>query len=290
MRFTDILDEHGVKWWGPLQHHHVTDHFVGFDCPYCSPGTGRVRMGCHTEKGYVVCWACGPQNRVEVLSLLTGLSKAKAYELLGGVEYDKFLPTRRPGKYEAPEGLRELMRQHRDYLRGRGLVPKDVVRLWRAQCFDQTAPRGLSWGIFIPVFYRGEAVSWTTRAISDDVSPRYMSAPSQSERWPAKSLLYGEDYCGSSVMVVEGPLDVWKIGPGATCTLGVSYSRAQLERIARYPRRVIVFDSTPDGRKKAREVCDQLAPFDGETLDVVLDAKDPGDASEKELRQLRRLL
>lgn len=248
-------------------------------------------MGCHLEKGYVVCWACGPQNRVETLSILTGLPPAKCYSLLGGLDFEqaRHLPVR--GKLIIPEGLNGgLMRQHREYLRSRNIDPKVAETLWRADGFRGTASGGMAWRIFIPIYLEGRCLSWTTRATSDGVKNRYMSAPTQSECVAAKSLLYGEDYVGNSMLILEGPLDVWRVGPGAVATLGVGVSRAQVSRIAKCPRRVVCMDNTPDGRRKARELCAALEGFPGETLDVQLDAKDPGEASERELEKLRRLI
>ena len=237
----------------------------------------------------MVCWACGPQNRVEMLSMLTGLSKTECWKLFGEQEWDKF-DVRPTGKYIPPNGLGELKKRHKDYIRARGLNLREVVRLWRPTGFSGTAPAGFAWRIFIPVFLREKPVSWTTRATSSDVKCRYMSAPSYAEAVAAKSLLYGEDYADNAIVVLEGPLDVWRVGPGAVCTLGVNFTRAQVARMAAYPRRVVCMDNTPDGRRKSRELCALLSPFDGETLEVTLDAKDAGEASEKEIRQLRRLL
>jgi hypothetical protein len=288
MKLTEFLEEHGVKWWEHGEHHHVTANFIGTDCPFCTPNTNRARMGFKVNTGVCVCYSCGPQNRIEALSLLTGLSKGQVWKIFGGIDFDRLLEFKRAGKLVLPDGLGPLLKNHVRYLKGRGFDRK-VVKLWQLQGLDRTAGR-YAHRVFIPVYYRGTLVSWTTRATSDDVVSRYLSAPSDAEMLPSKTLLYGEDYCGNSIIVHEGPLDVWKVGPGAVCTLGVNFTRAQVSKMAKYTRRVVCFDNEPGAQRRAKRLCDHLAPFPGETMNVLLDAKDPGEASEKEIRKLRRLL
>jgi hypothetical protein len=107
---------------------------------------------------------------------------------------------------------------------------------------------------------------------------------------PHRNLLYGEDYCRHTILVHEGPLDVWAVGPGATATCGTEFSPAQIRRIARYPRRGICFDSEPAAQTRARRLAAQLSLFPGETDLIKLDANDPGSAGAKELAELRGYL
>ena len=136
----------------------------------------------------------------------------------------------------------------------------------------------------------GNDGSWTTRAVSDDVKLRYVNARPEEELRPIKSLLYGQHHLRHAVVICEGPTDAWKIGPGAVATFGVNYTKAQLLRMSKYPVRFVCFDSEPIAQQRAQALCEALIPFPGTTKNITLDAMDPGSASEKELRQLRRLL
>jgi len=104
-----------------------------------------------------------------------------------------------------------------------------------------------------------------------------------------KSVLYGVDYIRHAAVVVEGPADAWRVGPGAVATFGVVVTPDQLARLARFPVRVVCFDSDPPGRARAAKLVSALAPFPGKTYDVVLDAEDPGSATPKEIKKLRAL-
>lgn len=288
MKFSELLKEYGVPQ-APEGHEHVRSGWVQFDCPFCTRGMHHYRMGFNEAGKYVNCWSCGRHKLIETLSVAFEISLGKAWEhvkeLDGG--FRRTEPTPR-GKLEIPYGVGKLWRGHRRYLKE---VRKfDYGRLQQLWEVKGIGPDGgeLAWRIFIPIFFQGRCVSWTTRSISDAVSKRYIAARPDQESFNHRTLLYGEDYCRHSVVVTEGPFDVWRVGPGAVCTFGTDYSRAQLDRIAAYPVRVICFDSPPDAQRKARELCDLLEPFPGDTYNVVLDSKDPGEAQDYEIARIRK--
>jgi len=190
------------------------------------------------------------------------------------------------GKLEMPRGVAPLQYAHHNYLRGRKFKVKKLERLWEIKGIGIAAE--LSWRIFIPIFYNGTMVSWTTRSIVDKHKDRYVSASPKQESIDHKELLYGEDYCRHSVVLCEGPTDVWRIGPGAVCSFGTTYSRSQVLKLSQYPVRVICYDDEPEAQHRADELCNLLAPFDGDTFKVTLNAKDPGEALEEEIEELRQ--
>lgn len=155
----------------------------------------------------------------------------------------------------------------------------------------------LSWRIFIPVSHpdapgkkRGQwmRTSWTTRAVGRGVEPRYLSAPPDCESVPLKSSLLGLESVGHAAVVVEGPFDAFRVGPGAVCTFGLSYTRAQVLLLSRIPVRVICFDNDPAAQARAHKLSDELAPFPGETHVAVLSGPDPDSSPEAEVDELRR--
>ena len=131
-------------------------------------------------------------------------------------------------------------------------------------------------------------MSWTTRAIGDKVTQRYISASAEQEKINHKHLVYGEDFCRHSSVVVEGPIDAWRIGAGAGALFGTAFTASQVRKIVQHPYRYIVFDSSKDAQARAEELADQLSVFPGATEIIVLDAEDPGSASRKEVRLLRK--
>lgn len=286
MKITELLQQLKIDYAEYGQHHHVTEGFLGIDCVYCSVESKTYKLGINLRSLYATCWTCGSHSLVDALAKAGGVRHKVVQELLNNVPH-LVIEREHTGKLVLPKARDELLQPHRDYLRERGFNPKKIVKLWHVEGIGPTTD--FRWRIFIPFHHKGEIVSWLTRSISDDVRLRYKSATKEQEKVPHRTLLYGEDYCGQTIIVVEGPLDVWTIGPGCVATCGVGYSRAQLLRISKYPRRVILFDNEPEAQRRARKLCRDLAVFDGETYNVVLNTgKDASRASKSEVREIKK--
>ena len=289
MKFTDALTELGIPFVEE-GHHHCRTGWVQLDCPFCGKESQKYHLGYNIDRNYMHCWRCGPKTIVSVLMEASGLPFRKCTGVLKGIETtypEKKLKIVR--KVKLPKGIGELLPCHIKYLRDRGFNPTSLIQLWDIKGIG-IASR-LPWRIFIPILHNRKVVSWTTRAISrNNLVIRYISASEEEEALPHKSLLYGEDYVGRSVIIHEGPIDVWATGPGAVAVMGTSYTSEQTLRLSKYPRRVVCFDNDRQAQTRAKSLCDLLFPFPGETLNVQLDSKDAGSASEKELRKLRKLL
>lgn len=287
MTLEDFLRDYNIPYKTAGEHHHTTTGFVQIDCPWCSPDWGKYRLGLH-PKGYANCWTCGPKSVTAALFELTKIEWKKLRGLIDGLDqkWESDEP-KREGVLKLPEGVNpKLLPQHVDYLRKRGFNQKKIQRLWKIQGIGRVGD--LAWRIFIPVYRKGEMVSWTTRSISDKVKTRYKSAPVVCEKYPLKSVLYGEEYANNTVIVCEGPLDVWKIGPGAVCTFGLAVTKAQMARIGRYPTRVFCFDNEPEAQRRALNLAREVAVLNGRTVVVTLEShKDVGSVDEKELQELR---
>jgi len=133
-------------------------------------------------------------------------------------------------------------------------------------------------------------VSWTTRTIGTGGS-KYVSAGLLEERVHHKTILYGADFAGLGIIVVEGPTSAWAVGPGAVATLGVKYTKWQVLAIGQYPRRTICFDSEPVAQKQAQRLALELQAFPGQTDVVELETgNDPAEADPEEVEQLRLCL
>lgn len=276
----EILKEHGVDFRHAGESHHVSSGWIGLDCCFC--GSKGYHLGINLTGGFATCWRCGPHRLHDVFRELKIPSEASRDVL-------KRRETReRPqGRLEIPKGVGPLRKAHRDYLRSRGFDPAEIERLWGIRGIGLAA--ALSWRLFIPIHLRGEVVSWTTRSLVDS-GVRYVTAKPEQEAVSSRSVLYGEDHARHAIIVHEGPTDVWRTGPGAVCTFGLVYSTGQLLRASKYPTRIICLDSDDEAQKRARGLCEALAVYPGKTVNVVLDAKDAGSASNREIGKLRRLL
>ena len=288
MTFLDFLNQFRIEYRESGSHHHVTQGWIGVDCPQCSPKSGKFRLGYNADWHRLSCWVCGSLPIIPTLCAITNQPYPKVKQLLGGIVRGGTVEkTPHRGQLQIPLGVGPLLPAHRKYLKGRGFDPDDIESLWKIQGIGP-APK-LSWRLFIPIHLSGEIVSWTTRSVGD-AKIRYIGASLSQERVRAKTLLYGEDHVRHKIIICEGPTDAWRIGPGAVATLGVKTTQAQLRRMIRYPCRYVCFDSDVDAQRRAQSLCLQILPFGGETHNIVLDAKDAGSAKRREIKQLRRLL
>jgi hypothetical protein len=287
MRFAELLEQHDIPYRVAGQHHHAREGWVQFDCPFCH-GPSRFRMGYNEAGRFCNCWTCGTHKLIEVLQQILPPSAIPVALLT--------LETKSAPRIEEPVGRliepqtdKSFSVAHRNYLHGRGFDVDELLKLWRLRSISIDAK--LAWRIYIPIEYRGKTVSWTTRTIGNAIGAKYLTAKRIEEAIHHKRLLYGQDYARNAIVIVEGPGDVWRIGPGAVATFGLNVSKEQILKLTEYPRRVICFDNEPDAQQVARKLATDLMVFPGETIVHELEtSKDPGSASERELTELRAYL
>lgn len=286
--FVDILQEAGV----PIasgDHRHSRDGWLQIDCPWCGPKSGKFHLGYNQSGQYLNCWRCGKKDLTKTIAALTGKPWQAAKELVRQIPRERgATPRVYDGTLINPPGVQPLLAAHQDYLVGRNFTNwQDLVALWDIQGIG-LSPK-LGWRIFIPIFHQGQQVSWTTRSIGAEARLRYISADPNHESMSHKKILYGEDYCRHAVIITEGPLDTWAIGPGAVATLGTSYSRGQLAALAKYTVRAICFDAGAE--ETASRLMSELLLFPGETINIRLESgSDPASADKEEIQDVRDLV
>lgn len=287
MTILELLQQHGIDI-RTEGHEHCRPGWAQLDCPQCSADWKHFRLGLNLRKGYFACWACGGMGTLLTLKRLTGLGYRELKELNFGRERVHDEEDVRGKLVLPPSG--PLTAHHKEFLSLRGFPPTLTAMRWGLSGTTQLGNH--RWRIVIPVVYQGQVVSFTTRAITEEQHPRYLSAAPHEERLNHRHLLYGHDLaCGSTVIVVEGPLDVWAVGPGCVATFGTAITPAQVRKLARYPRVVTCFDNEPNAQTRARKLAAELSAFGGEVLNVVMETgKDPSRADEAEVAELRRML
>ncbi len=286
MTIQEILADHRIDFLESGHHHCRTGWLQIRHCPFCD--SDNYTLGWNLSSSYSSCWRCGHHHADKLLEAL-GISHDKARSLLGGIDTgpEAFECEKTRFSLQIPAGIGPLLPPHHRYLAYRGFNPAEIVRRWSVQGIGIASK--LSWRLYIPIYQQGVQVSWTTRAIGSRAQPRYVSASASEESVNHRRLIYGMDYCKTSIVIVEGPIDAWKIGPGAGALFGVGFLSAQVLLLAKFARRYVCLDSSPEAQVRARELVDQLSVFPGVTQNILLDAKDPGEANPKEIRQLRRI-
>lgn len=290
MSIVDFLRSNNVPVREGGSHRHVRIGWIGIDCPRCGPGSGKFHAGIREDLTGAACWRCGCLSIVDVLVESTGLGWSEIRKVLESSGSVLASPRNRPevaGRVECPAGLKSLYGPFKRYLRDRGFDPDALGLLWDLRAMGPEAGR-MAWRIWIPIHLAGRIVSWTSRTIGAS-GPRYISAPPESEERSHKTLLYGEDLAANSIVVVEGPADVWAIGPGAVSVMGLQTTPEQIERIARHPVRTICFDGEHNAQRRADKLADVLIQYPGDTYVLRLETgKDPADADPEEIEDVKR--
>lgn len=289
MQFTEILDRYHIRY--QTEGKYCRPGWIAFDCPFCRGGLdpNKPYAGYNLARGSVNCWRCGPHPVGTTLMQLTRLKWSDVKSLLDDLDRPRFKDEIKPaGRLVLPHGLCELQKPHRRYLERRGYDPDEIAERYGVKGIALASR--LSWRLFIPIHFKGEIVSWTTRSIDPNETLRYISASMDEEAIPHKHLLYGEDLATNAISIHEGSIDTWRVGHGAVATLGTGYSSNQILRMIRYPRRIVCFDSEKAAQRRANKLCDLLEGYDGETYNIVLDAKSADEESDETIEKIRKLL
>lgn len=298
MDLFDFFEEYDVEYWTSGKN--VTQGWVNIQCPYCEDGSNH--LGIRKKDLLVNCWICGRHRVINLIKTLSDLTYSEAKTIsttLGGSDTN---PPAEPAsslfsaRVRLPQGhLKRLPLTHREYLIERGFPPSKIRKLIKKYkllaCYTTGKYR---FRIIIPIILNRKIVSFTSRAIGN-IEPPYMHATPEESAIPPKNLVYNIDSVttGSDAILVEGPIDVWKLGDNTISILGVQHTEAQIVAIKRKEIRnlFIFFDSDRAGEKEAKKISRILAPLVENTEIVTLtNLHDPGELKIEEGELIKKQL
>jgi len=164
-----------------------------------------------------------------------------------------------------------------------------LTKKWKLQ---GTGPIGsYKHRIIAPVYLGGVLVSFQGRDITDKAPLKYKACEMEKETIHHKHILYGIDEVPfDTIIIVEGLFDVWRLGPGAVATFGVSTTIQQVKMMLRYPRRIVMFDNPsidPQAGIEAEKLARILSQKPGSTEIIELNEwKDPAEMPDEEAEKL----
>lgn len=285
-----FLLDHGIRP-ASFGDRHFQEGWLNIPCPFCTGNPGN-HLGWSEESHQWNCFRCGTHSLEEVTSSLLGnLPRGEVRDLLK--EYFRIGRRKKEQKRTEPVpqatlpvGTGPLETNHLEYLESRGFSnPERLVFDWSLR---GTGPLGpFKHRIIAPIYHRGRIVSYQGRDITGRSHLRYKSCPKHLEARPIKSCLYGLDKITTefSVLVVEGIIDVWKLGPGAVGTFGISWTKEQLSLLQGFDHVSILFDPGKTEAKRALELGNSLVQ-NGVAVFIVETDTDPGDMKEEEAQEL----
>lgn len=275
----------------------VTRGWIGMCCPWC--GDSSNHLGYSSAKNLLTCWRCGPKRMVPTLKLMLNLPAPEIERILKNYgivssDQDYQQETFHNQKLILPAEFGALEARHKQYLLRRGFNWKELVARWGLM--GTTKCIGYANRIIIPIYFNGRLVSFQSRAISDDVDLPKKACEMSKEVVHFKDCLYGYDRVkGNTVIVTEGPFDVFRFGYGAVCTFGIKFNERQVDLLSTFKNVFIVFDSadTEDGKeeKQAQEQAEKLANklsiFQNTWIITDL-GSDPGKMKQQKANRIKR--
>lgn len=275
---------------------HCRPGWVQINCPFCE-GSKDYHLGFYIKTGAYKCWRCGKHSQISVVKKLLACTTIRAKEILS--EYstrqaDSTDSSKRKSikavECRLPPGTIDIPERHRKYLLKRKYNPDVLISTWGLKA---VGPVGrYKWRIIAPIYLNGKLVSYQGRDITDKSEMKYKACKSEEEVIDHQDIVYGYDLAeGDSCIVEEGVTDVWRLGPGAVCCFGISFTIAQVNLIAkRWSKVFILFDAEEQAQKQANILASLLAARGCDVEILELEKGDPGEMEQEEADNLMKEL
>ena len=304
----ELLDEYDIEY--KTSGKNISQGWIGLQCPFCDDHSNH--LGIKLKTYLFKCWRCGPKSASETLSAITGedigICKRMMLHLYGHTKSIPFyFPEKGTEKQRRvseiirggavaklpPEATSRFPELHKNYLRSRNFPPLRTIRKYKLKAVHSVGK--YMFRIIIPVIMFGRIVNYTARDVTGTQEPKYMNADSLDVALPRKQCIFNYDTIspGSDAIIVEGPMDAMRLGDGACCFFGVSYTPEQLLLMKKKKIRklFIIFDSDQTGQRTARDLAVTLSPMVQYTEKILLTKiKDPGELTPEQARLLKEQL
>ena len=304
MGIEKLLQDYGIPYVTESEHHHASAGWINIHCPFCT-GSKNFHLGINIYQPMVShCWRCGGHSTASALARILNQPVEKMKQLIQ--EYAGPTGTIRkkakeprvsilPIKFPQPY-FEHLNEAGKKYLERRGFDPEKLERKWKLK---QTGPVSfldkIPYGnrIIIPIYWNGRLVSFQTRDITGKAEQRYLACPMRREVIHHKNIVYGKEEKWSkypALIVVEGVVDVWKLGTCAVATFGTSFTMEQVLSLAKiHDKFFIVYDNEPQAHQQARKLAVKLKTLGKKVFIETVDT-DPGDMKIKDARHFTKIL
>jgi len=277
------------------QHHHCSSGWIASHCPFC--GSMNFHLGYNPYGQYFNCWKCGSHSVYEFVAKVTHSSKGRVKEILKTYcDTSAPLVRRRKSKrigtvLKPPSGLGPLRDNHRRYLMKRGFDPDELEFMYHLKGIGPISGPGWKHRLMIPIIHEGEVVTYQGRDVTGRSDIRYKSMRTEDSLMDIKSTLYGYDNLEglNFAVVVEGPVDVWRLGPGAVATFGTEFTLSQAKMLRKQKIVYIMYDNSakdPNAQRQAKKLAALIRSIGTFAVSKEPGACDPGELSPYDARTL----
>lgn len=269
--------------------------WINTQCPFC--GDGSNHLGYSLDRGTFNCWCCGPHSVVDYIRAILRCdvldARKKYYYYTQIYPLGKHKQKKNKIKYynehvDFPEGTKEIIQVHRNYLINRNYDPDLMVKKYGIK---GTSTYGdYNYRIIIPIYLNGQMVSYQGRDYTDQQTERYKACERKNEVIEHQSIVYNCDHSNSDrVIVVEGVTDVWRIGDDCVATFGMTFTLSQAYFLASlYKYFFILYDAGQLEQIQAKKLGNLLNIMGSKVETITLDEGDPGKLTDQDALHLKK--
>ena len=300
----------------------VSKGFIAVRCPFCGEADPSEHMTIKLGGSFWRCWrnhSHGGSSRAVLIRRLLRCTEEEARrfaeeevtvapatdelaERLSRLRSGLLLEVPKNKVLEFPRGFMSLMSDNSmasafvGYMRQRGYRKSEVE--WLVQAYDlrYTIVGDFAWRLIIPVCDReGVLQTWTGRAVSANVEPRYktLSVRDGPALMATSSTLLGLPLLWAApspraLIICEGPFDAMRmtasgyaLGVYATCLFGLQVhpdQRTLLQELGTHFSQLYLLLDTP-AQLQRLPLGNQFFPLSLKPLELPSGVKDPGDLS-----------
>lgn len=294
MDIFEFLEDEGIDYWTSGKN--VAKGWVNITCPFCDDDSNH--LGINPKNFNVRCWRCGSHKLIRLIKELTGVTGIEAKGIYKSLEgsvggtapplsvTSSVVKTKGVAPMALPqESTKHFPKIHTKYLRDRGFPPLKTIRKYKLRAVHNLGR--YKFRIVIPIYMHRQLVSFTCRDITGEQDPPYKMASADEALLERNKVIFNYDSIpkGGNAMLLEGPMDVMKLGDCACCCMGVNVSMHQilLLKKKKIRRLFIIFDSPKKdggvGKRAAKELAPVFAPIIKKSVEVITLKKvlDPGE-------------
>jgi len=300
MDIIEFLEDNGIEFW--LGGKNVSPGWVNIQCPFCDDNSNHC--GIKLSDLRVSCWRCGGHSTKKLIRKIIDCTGQEANQIfktlsLGAGYYPPFESSASSTLTSKnvilpPECEKEFPKSHINYLKNRGFTkPKEIIKKYKLLSTNTIGK--YKFRIIIPIYMNRKLVSFTSRDITGQQDIRYKTATIKESIIDPRECVYNYDTLtiGCDAIIVEGPIDVWKMGDNSISILGLTYTKNQIVLIKNKKIRnlFILFDQGNKEKRAAKKLGSILAPLVQKVEVITLNkVKDPGELKIEEARIIKEQL
>jgi len=305
MDIKKFFEDNNIEYW--VEGKNVSIGWININCLFCDDPSNH--LGINPEDFKVNCWRCGRHSFEKIIMNIVGCDFETAKEIKKKIKkstnpgVEDYKPPFGNGassqeskrRVILPQGIeKKFPEPHLEYLRNRGFSnPYKIIKKYK---LSSTYTIGeYKFRIIIPIYMNKKLVCFTSRDITDQQKLRYKTASNEESIIRAKRTIYNYDtiITGGDIIIVEGPVDVWKMGDFTVSILGIQHTLHQIDLLVKKNLRnvFILFDKGKKEKIAAYKFAKVLSPLVKNVEVVTLkNVSDPGKLTIIEAKYIKKQL